>query len=66
MIYTRDREDLRRNTKETCLELLFLYYTGARISKLQSLQIKDVKHLLERGEFFLFTQKTDSQKKYIC
>ena len=64
MIYTRGREDLRRNTKNNLLRtFVFLYYTGARINELQTLKIKDVNKLLETRELFLFTQKTDSQRK---
>ncbi|EIF51636.1 site-specific integrase [Sulfurovum sp. AR] len=64
MIYTRGREDLRRNTKKNLLRtFVFLYYTGARLNELQTLKIKDVKRLLEKGELFLFTQKTNSQRK---
>ena len=64
MIYTRGREDLRRNTKKNLLRtFVFLYYTGARINELQTLKVKDVKKLLEKGELFLFTQKTNSQRK---
>jgi len=64
MIYTRGREDLRRNTKKNLLRtFVFLYYTGARLNELQTLKIKDVKKLLEKGELFLFTQKTNSQRK---
>ncbi len=64
MIYTRGREDLRRNTKKNLLRtFVFLYYTGARLNELQTLKVKDVKRLLEKGELFLFTQKTDSQRK---
>ena len=64
MIYTRGREDLRRNTKKNLLRtFVFLYYTGARINELQTLKIKDVEKLLEKGELFLFTQKTNSQRK---
>ncbi len=64
MIYTRGREDLRRNTKKNLLRtFVFLYYTGARLNELQTLKIKDVKRLLEKGEMILFTQKTDSQRK---
>jgi len=64
MIYTRGREDLRRNTKSNLLRtFVFLYYTGARLNELQTLKIKDFKQLLEKGEFVLFTQKTDSQRK---
>ncbi len=44
MIYTRGREDLRRNTKNNLLRtFVFLYYTGARLNELQTLTIKDVK-----------------------
>ena len=47
MIYTRGREDLRRNTKSNLLRtFVFLYYTGARLNELQTLKIKDVKQLL--------------------
>ena len=64
MIYTRDWEDIRRNTKKNLLRtFVFLYYTGARINELQTLKVKDVKKLLEKGELFLFTQKTNSQRK---
>ncbi len=64
MIYTRGREDLRQNTKRSLLRtFVFLYYTGARISELQTLQIKNIKQLLEKGEFILVTQKIDSQRK---
>jgi len=64
MIYTRGREDLRRNTKKNLLRtFVFLYYTGARINELQTLLVKDVRKLLEKGEFTLFTQKTNSQRK---
>jgi len=64
MIYTRGREDLRQNTKKNLLRtFVFLYYTGARLNELQTLKVKDVKRLLEKGELFLFTQKTDSQRK---
>ncbi len=64
MIYTRGREDLRRNTKKNLLRtFVFLYYTGARINELQTLLVKDARQLLEKGEFTLFTQKTNSQRK---
>jgi len=64
MIYTRGREDLRRNTKKNLLRtFVFLYYTGARLNELQTLKVKDVKSLLQKGELFLFTQKTNSQRK---
>ena len=67
MIYTRGREDIRRNTKRNLLRtFVFLYYTGARINELQTLQIKDVTQLLEKGEFTLFTQKQIPKEKYIC
>lgn len=33
------------------------------MNELQTLKVKDVKRLLEKGELFLFTQKTDSQRK---
>ena len=47
MIYTRGREDLRRNTKRNLPRtFVFLYYTGARINELQTLLIKDVRQLL--------------------
>lgn len=64
MIYTRGREDLRQNTKKNLLRtFVFLYYTGARLNELQTLKVKDVKKLLKKGELFLFTQKTNSQRK---
>ncbi len=40
MIYTRGREDLRRNTKSNLLRtFVFLYYTGARLNELQTPKI---------------------------
>lgn len=64
MIYTRCREDLRQNTKKNLLRtFVFLYYTGARLNELQTLKVRDVKKLLKKGELFLFTQKTNSQRK---
>jgi len=64
MIYTRGTEELRQNTKNNLLRtFVFLYYTGARLNELQTLKIKDAKQLPETGEFVLFIQKTNSQRK---
>ena len=64
MIYARGREDIKWNTKKNLLRtFVFLYCTGARLNELQTLKVKDVKRLLEKGELFLFAQKTDSQRK---
>ena len=54
MIYTRGREDLRRNTKRNLLRtFVFLYYTGARLNELQTLKIKDVKMFLYLSKLIL-------------
>lgn len=66
MIYTRGREDLRRNTKKNLLRtFVFLSYTGARLNELQTLKIRDIERLLEKENCFYLHKRQIPRENYI-
>ena len=64
MSYTRGDESIKEHSRQNLLRTFtILYFTGLRLNKLQQMNLKHIKELLDNGVTKLLLPKTKSERK---